>query len=99
MADIFKLDGFDDYAKDLEVTCTAGDLRLTVDWDDVYHYEAATLLERALRILNDHWNDPEYKDMTPEPQQANRDDDDAVDAEWEERNKKAQAIMERLGSP
>jgi len=65
MSKVFYLGRFDKYAKRLPIACADGDLQLSVDVDDVDHVETAALLEKAFRILNDHWGDPEYAVKVP----------------------------------
>lgn len=97
MANVFKLDGFKDLSKSQQIKCTAGDLRLTVDWDDADHYDTATCLAKMLRILNEHWDDEDYKDSAPDPTPSEDLDDEAQDEAWEQRYEAAKAIMRDLG--
>lgn len=100
MADVFKVSGQNGDGKDLFVGfADSSELRITIDTDDVDTFTVAVLTRRMLKVLNDHWNDPEYSDMVVEAWPEFGDDEageDASEAYSEERYERGEKILREL---
>lgn len=55
----FNIESYKKYDKDIQVN-GPGDLRLTVDFDDVDQKSVEEKMNKMINILNDHWNDKKY---------------------------------------
>lgn len=88
----FKIGSLRGDNKEIFLSCAdSEDFQVSIDNDDVDRLVVATLMERLLRVLNDHWNDTEYADM-----KAETPPDDDNEAYWDSRYDRAEAILDRL---
>lgn len=91
----FGLRSFDKWAKDLEIrTPDYESFRLSLDWDDVDHFDAAYQFRKMVAILNDNWDNPAYEHLntTKRPHSETGDEDDTYD----ERTAIAESVMKSL---